>query len=52
MKVYVVYAEYEWEGCGIPERAFDSREKAEAYIKEKYAEELGCDFSCEELQVE
>jgi hypothetical protein len=52
MKVYVVFAEYEWEGCGFPEKAFNSQEKAEAYIQEKYAEALGCDYSYVDLEVE
>lgn len=52
MKVYVVFAEYEWEGCGVPEKAFDSLEKAEAYIQSQYSVGLGCDYSWVELEVE
>lgn len=52
MKVYVVYSYWAWEGCSEPLKAFDSLEKAEAYIKEESSKELGCDYSWVDLEVE
>lgn len=34
MRVYVCFRYYPYEGCTEPEKIFDTKEKAEAWVKE------------------
>ena len=52
MKVYVCYKLWDNEGCSVPLIVFDSREKAEDWVKlnNKPCSSEDCDF--EELEVQ
>ena len=51
MKVYVCYSMADYEGCSIPLIVFDSKEKADAWIKEQKVSNYE-HFDFEELEVE